>query len=239
MLKMSTAAFILSFWVGAAQASTNQNPASTLHDKPYVQLDTLSYERQFIFANAKENSGEREQILTTRPTLSFYIPIHSYTLRPTLSLNPYDSSTSGSVAAGYHWRPEIEGGIFLKLNRDVKSYGEGEQKNETIESDFMLGPFIYLTPYADEEHSFECAFRFGYLYQDKRNTSNGVHTIMSEKRGAYASTQFTYTQKMRDHIFFSPNVSLEYTFANDTGQQNMMQSTLRIEAEPVSLRILF
>lgn len=212
--------------------------ASTLHDTPYTQLNVLSYEHQFIFANLNDNSGETEQILTTKPSLSFYIPFHSYVLRPTLNLDPYNSSTSGHVAFGYQWTPAFEGGLFLKLNRDFKSVGEGEQKNETTESDLMVGPYVYFTPYESETQTFECAFSFGYLYQDKRNTSHNVHTIMSEKRGAFAATQLIYTQKLRENIFLSPNVTFEYIFANDTGGQNMMINMVRIAVEAVSVRLL-
>jgi len=65
-----------------------------------MQIDGFLYDYQLILSDNSKSSGNTYQIFTGRPAIGFCFQINEINIRPNIALNPYNSSTEGSLLIG-------------------------------------------------------------------------------------------------------------------------------------------
>lgn len=203
----------------------------------YMQIDGFLFDEQITSADKKEYSGSTSQIFTARPALSFYFNWDSYIFRPEIAINPFNSSTEGSIALGHLIREKFELGAFFLLNRDQKQLGESGQQNETVQTHFLLGPYLVFYPYISQNQYFEFLMRLSYDYENEQVTVFGSNDILCDKKGVNFYSSFFYVYKINPRLFFSPSVAVAYSVTADTGGANTVRNQFDIQVLPLSLRI--
>lgn len=216
--------------------ASSESPHPLL-DGNYVQVDGFLLDEQLTSADKQEYSGSTTQIFTARPALSFYFNFDSNVLRPKIVLNPFNSSTEGSLSFGRLFKKRFEFGLYSLLNRDQKILGAAGQQNETTQTDFLLGPYAVIYPYFAEGYFLECQFIASYVYQNQQTTVFGANDLISDKKGFQLSGDFFYHYQMSQRVYFSPNVNVIYKITSDLGGANTVRNQFDIQILPVSLRI--
>lgn len=203
----------------------------------YMQVDGFLFDEQITSADKQEYSGSTNQIFTARPALAFYFNFDSYIFRPKIVINPFDSSTEGSVAFGKIFNKEIEFGFYTLFNRDQKVLGAENQQNETIKTDFSIGPYLVFYPYFSEKYFFELLTRISYVYESQQMTIFGSNDLISDKKGVSFYSNLFYNYKLATKITFSPNIVLNYMVTADTGGANTVRNQFNVQFLPLSLRV--
>lgn len=203
----------------------------------YMQIDGFLFDEQITSANKQEYSGSTNQIFTARPALAFYFNFDSYIFRPKIVINPYDSSTEGSLAFGKIFNKKIEIGMYTLLNRDQKVLGAVNQQNETVRTDFLIGPYVVFYPYFSENYFFECLLSLSYVYRNQQITVFGSSDLISDRKGVSFDSDLFYNYKLTTRMTFSPNIALSYTATADMGGANTVRNQFDVKLLPLSFRI--
>lgn len=202
----------------------------------YMQIDGFLYDYQKIYADNATNSGETYQIFTGRPAIGFCFQVDDIYFRPNIALNPYNSSTDGSLLIGKGFFNKLEMGLFSSINSSQKTLGEGKNLNETLESSFLIGPYLYIYPNFDEQNLYEIFLKIAYEYDIIQNTANNSTALMTKKAGINIETKFLFGKKMSEHLTFTPNVVFIYSYTIDTVGGNLARNILETQIFPLSVR---
>lgn len=216
---------------------TYSESQSLLLDGNYVQIDGFLLDEQLTSADKQEYSGSTTQVFTARPALSFYFNFDSYIFRPKIVLNPFNSSTEGSLSFGKLFKKRFEFGLYSLLNRDQKTLGASGQQNETTQTDFLLGPYAVIYPYFSEGYFLECLVIASYVYQNQQITVFGANDLIRDKKGFQISGDFLYNYKISQKVYFSPNVNVIYQITSDLGGANTVRNQFDVQILPFSVRI--
>ncbi|WP_397600274.1 hypothetical protein [Silvanigrella sp.] len=211
----------------------SMTPPSTCN---YMQIDGFLYDYQLILSDNSKSSGKTYQIFTGRPAFGFCFQLNDINIRPNIALNPYNSSTEGSLLFGREFHKKLELGLYTLVNSSQKTLGEGNYLNETLESNFLIGPYIFIYPKFNDEDLFEFFFRVAYEYDIIQNTVNNSTTLMTKKAGINIATRFLYGMKIKEHLIYSPNIEFIYSYTIDMVGGNIAKNLIETKILPISIR---
>lgn len=204
-----------------------------------VQIDGFLFDQQMISSNKQNYTGSSNQIFTARPAASFYFYFDSYTIRPRIVLNPFNSSTEGSLALGRLFFDDVELGLWTTLNRDQKSLGTQGMQNATIENDFLIGPYVDFYFGKQEDWFFECLLNVSYVYENQQAIVFGATDLIKDERGARLLSNLFFHYRLKDNLAWSPNMVASYGITSDLGGASAMRNRFDVQVMPLSFRVFF
>jgi hypothetical protein len=228
---------ILSFVQNSIFAEKNEE--KPLFEKNFFKINPLYFNYEVIKAsNANQYSGNNLEFYTTNPSIAFHFYVNELILTPSLTLSSNNLYQSGSIGIAKNFDQFLDVGLYLLLNHNETSTGNGVDQSSIAKSDLLVGPYLSLYPFANDESYFEINARMAYKYSQYKLITNGIKQDVTTQFGGDLNLGFLYSIILTDKIYYSPSLNFNLYYTNDTGGPNTTRQSYAFEIIPFSIQVV-